>query len=279
VLADELKEFVSLGAGSGDGSPALCELRHRAAAIPGAELTWKLAVGGWRERNFWEDAMFEQELELEKRSSSIIPLLLIVTLIVAIAGVSLYFVLESRRVLTSAEVSPVVLASIEGQAPATLHFATGLLKWEVDQKPRDPHYRLLEKEGFLKIGKDSNGKTPVALTAKGQAWLVEMAGVKKSKNKDNNDEYAVPLAQRKLAEIGKIAMLSPSKATVEYSWKWQTTKAGDLFDAAGPAVKAFNTWDRSTLIDKYGANFYHAAPTKVAVLLVRGAKGWEISNE
>ena len=36
--------------------------------------------------------MFEQELELEKRSSSIVPLLLIVTLIVAIAGVSLYFV-------------------------------------------------------------------------------------------------------------------------------------------------------------------------------------------
>jgi hypothetical protein len=89
----------------------------------------------------------------------------------------------------------------------------------------------------------------------------------------------VPLAQRKLAEIGKITMLGPSKAAVEYSWKWETTKAGDLFDAAGPAVKAFNTWDRSTLIDKCGANFYHAAPTKVTVLLVEGAKGWETSNE
>ena len=41
-------------------------------------------------------------------------------------------------------------------------------------------------------------------------------------------------------------------------------QGGDLFDAAGPAVKAFNTWDRSTLIDKYGANFYHdPAPTRV----------------
>lgn len=56
--------------------------------------------------------MFEQELELEKRSSSIVPLLLIVTLIVAIAGVSLYFVLESRRVLTTAEVSPVDRKSV-----------------------------------------------------------------------------------------------------------------------------------------------------------------------
>ena len=223
--------------------------------------------------------MFEQELELEKRTSSIVPLLLIVALIVAIAGVSLYFVLESRRVLTSAEVSPVLLASIEGQTPVTLHFVTGVLKSQVDQKPHDPQYRLLEKEGYLKIGKDVNWKTPVALTSKGEAWLAEIPGVKKSKNKDDNEEYAVPLAERKLAEIGKITMLSPSKATVEYSWKWQTTKGGDLFDAAGPAVKGFNTWDRSTLIDKYGANFYHAAPAKVTVLLVRDAKGWATSNE
>ena len=223
--------------------------------------------------------MFEQELELEKRSSSIVPLLLIVALIVAIAGVSLYFVLESRKVLTTAEVSPVLLASLEAQTPVTLHFATGVLKASVDQKPHDPQYRLLEKQGYLKIGKDSNWKTPVSLTADGKAWLAEIPGVKKSRDKDDNDEYAVPVAQRKLAEIGKITMLSPSKATVEYSWKWETTKAGDLFDAAGPAVKAFNTWDRTTLIDKYGANFYHVAPVKVTVLLVKGAKNWEISNE
>ena len=74
--------------------------------------------------------------------------------------------MESRKVLTNAEVSPVLLASIEGQAPVTLHFATGVLKTEVDQKPHDPHYRLLEKEGYLKIGKDSNWKTPVSLTQK-----------------------------------------------------------------------------------------------------------------
>ena len=223
--------------------------------------------------------MFEQELELEKRTSSIVPLLLIVSLIVAIAGVSVYFVLESRKVLSSAEVSPIVQSSIESFTPVTLHFATGLLKSEVDQKPHDPHYRLLEKQGYLKIGKDVNWKTPVALTPKGEAWLAQIPGVKKSTNKDNNAQYAVPLAERKLAEVGKITMLSPSKATVQYSWKWETTKGGELFDAAGLAVKAFNTWDRSTLIDKYGANFYHVAPTKVSVLLVKNAKGWEISTE
>lgn len=223
--------------------------------------------------------MFEQELELEKKNSSIVPLLLIVTLIVAIVGVSLYFVAESKRVLSTAEATPVVLALLDGQGPAVLHFQTGIIRASVSQKPRDPHYRLLEKEGYVKLGKDTNWKTPVSLTPRGQAFLAEIAGVKRSKDKDGNDEYAVPLAQRKLVEISKITMQSPSRATVEYSWKWETTKAGDLFDAAGPAVKAFNTWDRSTLIDKYGANFYHAAPTKVAAALMKTDKGWQISTD
>lgn len=222
--------------------------------------------------------MFEQELEMEKRNSSIIPLLLIVTLIVGIAGISLYFVLDSRRVLTTAEAGPVVVASIERQLPVTVRFTIGSLDIASDQSPHDPQYRLLEKEGYLTVGKEAKGKIAVGLTAKGEAWLAEIAGVKKSKNADNNEEYIVPLAQRKLVEIGQITMLSPAKAAVEYSWKWETTKAGDLFDAAGPAVKAFGTWDRQTLIDKYGANFYHAAPTKVTVLLVKRASGWETSN-
>lgn len=219
--------------------------------------------------------MFEQELELEKKSSSIIPLLLIVVLVVGIAGLSLYFVLWSRTTLTTAEASPIVLAGIEGQGPATLHFATGVLE---DQTPPDPRYRLLEKQGYLKIGKSQKGKTPVSLTADGQAWLAEIVGVKETKKADGTEEYAVPLAQRKLIGLGKITMLSPSEATVEYTWKWETTKAGDLLDAAGPAVKAFGTWDRSTLIDKYGAAFYHGDPTKTTIVLAKQDKGWEITR-
>jgi len=222
--------------------------------------------------------MFEEQLELEKKTSSFIPLLLMVGLIVAIAGVSLYFVMESRKVLTSAEATPVVRTSLEGMGPATLHFATGVLTPETAQNAQDADYRLLEKEGYLKIGKEVKGKTPVALTPQGEAWLNDIPGVKKSTNADNNDEYAVPLAERKLVDVGKITMLSSGRATVEYSWKWVTTKGGDLFDAEGPAVKAFNTWDRSTLIDKYGANFYHAAPKTVTVLLVKDEGGWRVSN-
>jgi hypothetical protein len=222
-----------------------------------------------------EDVMFEQELEMEKKSSSIVPLLLIVTLIVGIAGASLYFVLWSRTELKTAEVNPIVLAALERQGPATLHFATGMVE---DQAIPDPRYRLLEKQGYLKLGKAQKGKTPVALTASGQAWLGEVAGVKEKKTGDGT-EYTVPLAQRKLLGISKVTMQSPLKATVEYSWKWETTKAGEVFDAAGPAVKSFNTWDRSTLIDKFGAAFYHGDPTKVSIVLTKMDKDWEITRE
>ena len=223
--------------------------------------------------------MFEQELAMEKKSSSIIPLLLIVGLIVGIVGVSLYFVVESRKVLSTAEATPIVLALMNGQKPATLHFETGNIKADESEKLREPHYRLLEKEGYLKIGKPSASKTPVSLTPQGQAFLAEIAGVKQSKNKDGNDEYAVPLGQRKLVEVSKVTMLSGSKAVIEYSWKWEPTKAGDLLDAAGPAVKQFKTWERVTLIDKYGAAFYHGDPTKVVVTLVKNYYGWKVSSD
>ena len=222
--------------------------------------------------------MFEQEIEMEKKTSSIVPLLLIVSLIVAVVGVSIYFVIQSRKVLATAEANSVVTGILDGQGPITLRFHTGIVK-AVD-KPRDPHYRLLEKAGYVKIGKDSSDyKTPVSLTPKGEALLAELAGVKKSKNKDGNEEYAVPLASRKLVEINKVTMLTPSKATVEYTWKWETNKVGEMFDAAGPAVKAFNTWDRSALINKYGAHFYHEGPTKVSVAVMKTEKGWQIATE
>jgi hypothetical protein len=223
--------------------------------------------------------MFEQELEMEKKTSSIVPLLLMVVLIVGIVGVSLYFVIESRKVLSTAEATPIMQALLDGQKTPVLHFQTGYIKSSVSENLKEPHYRLLEKEGLLKIGKPSAAKTPVSLTPQGQAFLAEIAGVKQSKDKDGNDDYAVPMGHRKLVEISKITMLSASKAVIEYSWKWEPTKAGDLFDTGGPAVKQFNTWDRSTLIDKYGATFYHGDPTKMTVTLVQNYYGWKVATD
>ncbi len=223
--------------------------------------------------------MFEQEMEMEERRGSFVPLLLIICLIVSFVTVATYFVLQSRRVLTTQETSPIITAALESEGPAMVHFHTGIIKASVEEKPHDPHYRLLEKMGFLKIGKDVGYKTPVSLTPKGEAFLKQLAGVKEEKDKDGTEAYSVPLARRRLVEISKITMVNPNRALVNYSWKWDTTAAGELFDAAGATVKGFNTWDRSTLISKYGAAFYHGEPTKVTLALTKGDNGWQVASE
>src|SRR5678816_2023952 len=224
--------------------------------------------------------MFEQEIEMEKRESSVIPLLMIVGLIVSIVGIAVYYLLENRKVLSVPEAAPIVISALDAQGPAILNFRTGIIKASVNEKTHDPHYRLLEKAGFIKIGKDVDYKTPVALTPKGEAFLAELSGVQKSQDeKDKTDLYTIPVAQRRLVEITKITMQSPSRAQVEYTWKWETNKMGELLDASGPMVKSFNTWDRATLIQKYGANFYGEGPTRVVLAMVKGDKGWHVAVE
>jgi hypothetical protein len=222
--------------------------------------------------------MFEQEIEMEKKESSIIPLLMIIGLIVSIVGVSVYYLLENRKVLSVQEATPILAASLDSQGPAILHIRTGIIKASVDEKPHDPHYRLLEKAGFLKIGKDAEWKTPVSLTPKGEAFLADIPGVQRSKDdKDKTELYTIPVAQRKLVEVTQISMQNPSRAIVEYTWKWEPNKLGEMLDASGPMVKSFNTWDRATLIQKYSANFYSEGPTKVTLALAKTNKGWQIS--
>jgi hypothetical protein len=154
------------------------------------------------------------------------------------------------------------------------------VKASVDDKPHDPNYRLLEKEGLLKLGKDQGWKTPVALTPKGEAMLAEMKGVQKTKDKDGANIYTIPVAERELVEITKVTMSGGgTRAVVEFTWKWNPNKFGDMLDAAGTDVKAFNTWDRATLIDKYGAKYYHAEPQKAALAFAKVDKGWQIVTE
>src|SRR5579864_1376127 len=142
--------------------------------------------------------MFEQELEMEKRESSVVPLLLIVVLILSIVGVAIYFLLQSRQVLSDQEARDAIVSSLKSMGPVTIHFETGLVKSSVEEKPHDPNYRLLEKAGLIKLGKDQGWKTPVALTPKGRDLLEGIAGVNKSKDKDGSDIYMVPVAERKL---------------------------------------------------------------------------------
>ena len=217
--------------------------------------------------------MFEQEVELEKRESSVVPLLLIVAMIIAIVGTAGYFVWQNKQVLSNADAGAAITSVLQNQGPATISFHAGMVKPSVNEKPEDPHYRLLEKAGIVKLGKGANRVYPVAITSQGEKLLAEIPGVLKSKEKDGTDLYVVPLAERRLVEISKVTMNSPTRATVIYSWKWEANKLGNLFDASGSLVKGFNTWDRATLIDKYGANFYRADPTKVQIVLTKPDRG------
>jgi hypothetical protein len=221
--------------------------------------------------------MFEQEVEMEKSQGSVVPLLLIVGLIIAIVGVAAYYVVQSRQVLTTAQATPVIENSLKDLGPVTIHFETGVVKGSVEEKPHDPNYKLLENAGLIRVGKDQGWNTPVSLTPKGEKLFTSIAATEKSKDKDGCDKYVVPIAERKLVQITKINMVTPERANVEFTWKWQTNEVGDLFDAAGTPVKSFNTWDRSTLISKYSANFYHGEPTKAVQALIKGNNGWQIA--
>ena len=225
--------------------------------------------------------MFEQEVELEKSQSSIVPLLIIVAAILTIVGVSGYYVIQARKVLSNQEASAVATDVLRSQGPAAVHFHTGMVKASVNDKPHDPHYRLLEKAGLISIGKDTGQygqTTPISLTQQGQRLMDEL-GATMVKEKDGTQSYTVTLAQRKLTSVDHVNMLSPTRANVDITWKWETNKLGNLFDASGSLVKSFNTWDRATLIQKYGADFYHGDPTKVTLSMMKGDNGWQIAVE
>ena len=225
--------------------------------------------------------MFEQEIAMEKRQSSVVPLLLIVGLIIAIVGVAAYYVVQNKKVLTSEDAARLVASSLNAQGPATMEFRIGKVATSVDERPHDPNYRLLEKAGLIKVGKDQGRTTQVILTPKGEAFLKDIPGVNKSKTpNEDSDTYVVPLADRKIAGTPKVNMQAIGRATVEFSWAWETTPMGELFDASGAQVKSFNTWERGTLINKYGAKFYHADPTRAMISCSRNDQGiWQIAVE
>ncbi len=226
--------------------------------------------------------MFEQELELEQKSSSIVPLLLILALAGVIIGTAGYWFMQSKKVLTQPEAMTVVTDLLKAQGPAVLTFHSGAVKPSINEKPRDPHYKMLEKAGLVKVT-TAKGKSEIyniALTAKGQSELTAFPEFRKVEEKDGSLALTVPLARRKLVEVSKITMNGPSMARVEYVWKWEPTSLGDVFDANGQMIKGFNIWETQTLIQKYGANFYHGDSKKVVVNLVKTDKGsWQLMSE
>jgi hypothetical protein len=222
--------------------------------------------------------MFEAEIELEKKSSSFGPVLFI-ALLVGVIGFGVYYVIhESKKAMTEPEASQLMTSILKTKGPATLHFKTGYVKQNVEDKPFDPHYKLLEKAGLIKTAKKDLG-LQVMLTPAGEQVLKGINNVGREKRLEGGESFTVPLASRKLVAISKLDVLTPSRAVVAYTWKWEPNKLGDVFDATSPLLASFNTWDRGTLIKDYGVDFYHADPKAEQLTFVRGNQGWSIAEQ
>jgi hypothetical protein len=222
--------------------------------------------------------MFETEVEMERRSS-FLPLLLMLCLVVGIAGLATYVILQvrGRTPLSAQQASGIVAAKLQGSGPAVIHFRTGLVEPTIDEKLPDPNYRLLEKAGIVKLAKAPHGSM-VSLTTEGERLMTGLPGFKKSQQADGTFLYQAPVAQRQFISIAGINMNGADNAIVEYNWKWVPNALADVFDAAGPLVKSFNLWERQTLINKYEVDFYHGNPTRSTLALVRNGREWKIPS-
>lgn len=226
--------------------------------------------------------MFEDEVAMEKRSS-IVPLLLMLCLLAVVLGGVVWIVLQlrERKPLSAEQANPVVAAALRDLGPSVTHFRTGLVTPSADVKPGDPNYRLLEKAGLVKLAKPAksakNGSVQVTLTPQGEQMLAGIPGVKKSEEKDGTVSYQVPLADRQLVGVAGVTMSGINVAAVAYNWKWTPNPLGDVFDAGGPLLKSFNTYERQTLINKYGADFYHGNATSTTIALMREGKMWKVA--
>ena len=220
-----------------------------------------------------EPELFAAEVEMEKKSSSLGPLIMIFALVAVVGGTIFYFFKTAREVLSVPVATTSVNQILKAQGNGTITFSVGKIVSSVNEKPNDPHYKLLAKAGIVNVQQKSYNTIIANLTPAGEKLLGEISGVEKGKDPDGNVIYSVPLAVREIVAIDKITMIRPHLARVDYSWHWVPNRLGKDFDASGDLVHNFNTWDRGKLIQDYGVNFYSGAPTKVTVVLMETKDG------
>lgn len=208
----------------------------------------------------------------DPRFGPVIIILLLVGLFVGGIGVVVY---QSRESLKPEQATAAIEAKLNSAPPVSITFHVGNVSYSAGDKPTDAQYKLFEKAGFIKIGKGKGYAAQVDLTSAGKQFLASLPDGKGVPEKDGTTGYTLQLASRKLVSVGKVAKLGQHKFQVQYTWAWQTTKAGELFDVAGNLVQSLPSYDRSMLIDQHGANYYHAAPAQATIQLVKDSNGLE----
>ena len=217
--------------------------------------------------------MFEEEIKMEERSSSVGPMLLIVAVCLTIVGTAVYVTMEAHKGMSQAEARKAVTAMLEQRGPTMLHFHTGLITNKSDQKSSDPEYALMQSAQLVTIDKRDNG-VEVDLTDAGSKMMGSIAGATHAKVSDGTIEYHVPLGMRKLVAVTGVNVTSPSAATIHYTWKWQSTELGDIFDLAGSYASGLDVWQRADLA-KAGADLFHSAPVPDDY---NATTGWQLAR-
>jgi len=217
--------------------------------------------------------MFAAEIAMEGKSLNLFPIFFVTMLVLVVGGSVFYFIKGAKAVLSQPVASAAVNHILQGQGPAVIRFSTGLITSNLNEKPMDPHFKLLSKAGILATKPRTWNSIFSEMTPAGQKLLDSIDGVVKVTNPDKTVTYEVPLAQRRLVAIEKIDMIRPHLARVSYSWHWEPNRLGREFDASSELVKSFNGWDRATLIKSYGVDFFGAPASHVSVVLMETKDG------
>ena len=223
--------------------------------------------------------MFEAELEMEKKQGGGFgPVLIIVLMVLVVVGGVGYLVWQGRQTLKPEEAAAVVTAAWMEKGPAKIAFHTGLVTPDVNETTTDPHYRLMTKLGLMTTKPAKNGSLQADLTPEGEKRITAIPEFQKKDMKNGVALYKVPLATKELVKVESVKWVSPTQAEVVYTWKWKANELGKEFDASSEIVKGFQAYDRSVLIQKYGVDFYNAAPIKETVRMSKKDGKWQLGD-
>jgi hypothetical protein len=214
-----------------------------------------------------------QEQAREDAASNFTPILLIAAICLIIVGTAVYVMQQAHKGMSDADAKRAVTAMLEQRGPAMVHFRVGLVTPSATNKPSDARYQLLERAQVITLEKRDN-KVQVSLTEDGAKLLNSIAGTTHMHIADGTEEYSVPLGTRQIVSVNSVNVNSPSSATIHYTWKWQSTAMGDVFDLAGNYASGLNVWERAELA-KNGADLFHESAIEDEY---RATSGWQLAS-
>ena len=95
-----------------------------------------------------ERELFADEVEMERKSSNLGPFIMIAALVAVVGGTIFYFFKTAQEKLSVPAATASINNILNAQGGGQIHFSIGNVISSVDDKPNDPHYKLLAKAGI-----------------------------------------------------------------------------------------------------------------------------------